>query len=57
MIYADFLFFNNKGEDVHVADVGEATRADRGALTTVLTAIDARWPFAAVVLKLKTVAR
>ena len=57
LIYADFLFFNNKGEEVHVADVGEATRADRGALTTVLTAIDARWPFAAVVLKLKTVAR
>ena len=61
LIYADFLFFNNKGEDVHVADVGEATRADRGALTTVLTAIDvdSRWPFAAVApsKKLKTLTR
>ena len=60
LIYADFLFFNNKGEEVHVADVGEATRADRGALTTELTAIDvdSRWPFAVVVpSKLKTVTR
>ena len=60
LIYADFLFFDNKGEEAHVADVGEATRADRGALTTELTAIDvdSRWPFAVVVpSKLKTVTR
>ena len=61
LIYAGFLFFNSKGEEVQVGDVGEATRADRGELTTVLTAIDvdSRWPFAAVVCskKMKTVTR
>ena len=49
IVYADFMYFSSKGEEVQPGDLPEG--ADGGDVVTVLTAIDkdSRWPFAVVI--------
>ena len=48
-VYAVFMYFSSKGEEVQPGDLPEG--ADGGDVVTVLTAIDkdSRWPFAVVI--------
>ena len=51
IVYADFMYFTSKGEELQVTDGEPPSEVDGSDVVTVLTAIDkdSRWPFAVAI--------